>query len=295
MNAAQMAHAQGVVLSAASGSMEFLAEGSWNKRLHAGQAAVAGYQAAAFAKQGYIGPRMAYEGRYGLYRNHFKEKADAFDFSRVIAELGTIWHTVGLSVKPYPACHYTHATADAIFALVKEHGLKAEDVERIKVKIPFEQMSVVCEPVERKRRPMTGYEAKFSIPYSVAVCLLMGSHGLSSFDEESLLNRADIRDLCDRVDCEADPDSNFPIHFSSDVTVFLKSGKQLRNRQKMNRGCPDLPLTPEEIIGKFMENAMLALNRFQAKALCDTILEIENTADLDDLGRLVSGTAKARG
>ena len=42
LDAAQLAHAQGLALSMASGSMEFLEDGAWNKRFHPAWAAQPG-------------------------------------------------------------------------------------------------------------------------------------------------------------------------------------------------------------------------------------------------------------
>ena len=62
--------AQGIVLSMASGSLEFLEDGAWTKRMHPGWAGVAGITAATLAKHGFVGPRGAYDGRFGLYASH---------------------------------------------------------------------------------------------------------------------------------------------------------------------------------------------------------------------------------
>src|SRR5690606_123822 len=58
----QLAMAQGIALSVGSGSLEFLSDGAWTKRMHPGWAAVAGITAAALAKQGFVGPARPYEG-----------------------------------------------------------------------------------------------------------------------------------------------------------------------------------------------------------------------------------------
>jgi 2-methylcitrate dehydratase PrpD len=66
LNAAQMAMAQGIALSVGSGSMEFLQDGAWTKRMHPGWAGVAGVTAATLARHGFKGPRATYEGRFGV-------------------------------------------------------------------------------------------------------------------------------------------------------------------------------------------------------------------------------------
>lgn len=64
-DAARLTMAQGIALSMASGSLEFLQDGAWTKRLHPGWAAVAGITAAALARTGFVGPGAAYEGASG--------------------------------------------------------------------------------------------------------------------------------------------------------------------------------------------------------------------------------------
>jgi 2-methylcitrate dehydratase PrpD len=52
----------------ASGIIEYLAEGTWTKRMHAGWAAQSGLRAALLARGGFIGPRTVFEGAHGFYR-----------------------------------------------------------------------------------------------------------------------------------------------------------------------------------------------------------------------------------
>src|SRR6185503_11762916 len=67
LNAKQTVDALGVAGSFASGIIEYLAEGTWTKRLHAGWAAQSGYRAALLARGGFSGPRTVFEGVHGLY------------------------------------------------------------------------------------------------------------------------------------------------------------------------------------------------------------------------------------
>ena len=67
LNERQLAMAQGIALSMASGSLEFVEDGAWNKRLHPGWAAQAGMTAAALAREGFVGATKPYDGRFGLF------------------------------------------------------------------------------------------------------------------------------------------------------------------------------------------------------------------------------------
>src|SRR6202020_415004 len=59
--------AVGIAGSMAAGIIEYLAEGAWTKRMHAGWAAQSGLRAALLAKHGFLGPRTVFEGTHGLF------------------------------------------------------------------------------------------------------------------------------------------------------------------------------------------------------------------------------------
>src|SRR5690349_24799522 len=66
LDAEALAAALGIAGSQAAGSMEFLADGAWTKRLHPGWAACAGLHAAALAGAGFRAPATVLEGRFGF-------------------------------------------------------------------------------------------------------------------------------------------------------------------------------------------------------------------------------------
>ena len=70
LSPAQLADALGLAGSQAAGSLEFLTDGTWAKRIHAGWAAHSGLVAARLAAAGFSGPRGTLDGRFGLYRSH---------------------------------------------------------------------------------------------------------------------------------------------------------------------------------------------------------------------------------
>src|SRR2546426_2725171 len=67
LSEAQLAHAFGLVGSQASGIIEYLADGSWTKRMHPGWAAHPGGGARRPARGGFTGPATVLEGEHGLY------------------------------------------------------------------------------------------------------------------------------------------------------------------------------------------------------------------------------------
>lgn len=274
LNAKQLRDAQGIALSVGSGSLEFLQDGAWTKRMHPGWAAVAGYTAATMARHGFVGPRQAYEGRFGLFPSHLGALMEQADLSLATEGLGSKWEVPVVSIKPIPACHFTHASADAAAILRDKHGLKASDIESVRVLVPAEVVKTVCEPVATKQRPQNSYDAQFSIPYTVATGLLRGDFGLQHL-EDAALQDAEVIALAHKVKYEVDPYSPFPKYYSGEVIVTTTDGRELRHREEVNRGASDRPLSAADIEKKFMANATLAASPARAQQLLEAVLTLD--------------------
>jgi 2-methylcitrate dehydratase PrpD len=275
----QLVMAQGLTLSAGSGSLEFLEDGAWNKRFHPGWAAVAGITAAALAQQGFVGARRAYEGRFGLYASHLQNHFDPANLALAIAGLGETWELLQVAVKPYPACHFVHACVDAAVALVREQKLDPGDIERVQALVPAEVVKTVCEPAANKRRPANSYDAQFSIPYTVAAALRRARFTLDELEDEALADPA-ILALADRVNYEIDPASTFPRHYTGEVIVTTRGGRTFRHREAVNRGNGERPLSEAAIIEKFHANAARAVSRDRSLQVQTLLLSLDEAADV---------------
>ena len=269
---------QGIALSMAAGSMEFLEDGAWTKRMHPGWAAQSGITAAALARQGFVGPSRAYEGRFGLFNAYIQAGIEPERWGRATAGLGEIWETMGVAIKPLPACHFTHACSDAALALAKQHKFAMGDIERVKALVPAEVVKTVCEPEANKRRPANAYDAQFSIPYLVAASLVRGKFTLAELEPDALTDERILR-LCDLVDYEVDTKSTFPKHYTGEVQISLKDGRKIAHREALNRGCADRPLSNADIVDKFMGNARMSISARQADEVRDLVLGLEDAAD----------------
>ncbi len=281
-----IAHAQGFVGSQAAGSLEFLETGAWTKRSHPGWAGVCGITSAAFAARGFESPPRIYEGRFGLYASHLGAAHEA-DLAACTKGLGEEWETMHVAIKPYPACHFTHAFADAMLALRAKHDLAPEDIASIRCLIAAGEMKTVCEPEASKRRPRSTYDAQFSVPFIVGSALARGQVTLAEIREDTLTDPV-ILGVAAKVTCEPDPDSGFPQHFSGEVIVETTDGRTLRHREQVNRGADTRPLSEDDITDKFYGNARLARGADRAEQILEGVLELENVADVRRLTALLA-------
>jgi 2-methylcitrate dehydratase PrpD len=144
----------------------------------------------------------------------------------------------------------------------------------VRVLVPEEVVKTVCEPLVNKRNPANSYDAQFSIPYIVATALLKGRFTLAELEDSALKDRA-VLSLASRVDYEIDRGSTFPRHYTGEVIVETEDGRTLRHREAINRGCADRPLSNDEVIAKFFDNADRAIERKAAERIRDAVLDFD--------------------
>lgn len=199
LSSRQMAHAFGLCLNQASGSLQFLEGGTWAKRFQVGYAAFNGVIAAMLARAGYEGAEAAIEGRYGFLNNYSGRP----DFPRALAGLGESYLTLGTGVKPYPACRYAHAAMDAVIALRARHGIAPGEVRGVRIGLNSVGFRLLGEPVGEKRRPRTVVDGQFSMPFCAAVALSWGR--LIWDDLAAGLADDTVMALCELVEVGVDP------------------------------------------------------------------------------------------
>jgi 2-methylcitrate dehydratase PrpD len=247
----QIVDALGIVGSMASGIIEYLAEGTWTKRMHAGWAAQSGLRAAMLARAGFSGPRTVFEGVHGLF--HGFAHTSKGDYAALIGDFGTRWVTETLAFKPYPCGTMTHPYIDCARRLAAR-GIKAEDIVEMICEVGEGTVHRLWEPLAAKQKPLNGYAGKFSTPYCVAAGFLRGNVGLSDFSDDAVKDPA-VRALAAKVRYRIDPNNPYPNNFTGHIRATLRDGRVIEERQPHMRGGAHEPLTRADIEEKFVLNA----------------------------------------
>lgn len=256
-------------------------ERSWLKRMNPGWAAHSGIIAASMAKNGFIGPREVFEGTHGVFPSHLGANQD-FPWELVTERLGADWEVLNIAVKPYPACHYTHAFIDCAEYLRQKHSINPADIEHIECKASDGIVSMVLEPKDEKVRPQNPYMAQFSVQYLVAAMLIKGYVNLDTVYYEPL-DDPEVLELAQKIAWAPDPESDFPKNFPGELCITLKDGQQVSRREPFNRGGPRNPLSKDAVIAKFLDNASRRLSNTRSQALLDMVDSLEA---LEDVSRL---------
>jgi 2-methylcitrate dehydratase PrpD len=262
LNADQMLSAVGIAGSMAAGSLEFLADGAWTKRLHPGLAAQNGIQAAMLAAEGFRGPSRILEGRDGFLRGYSRHPLPDL----LTDDLGQSFEILRTSVKPHACCRYMQGPIDAILALVHEHNIRPEQVRQIEVAVLEAGWLLVVEPRAQKYEPKSIVEAQFSMPYGAAVAVIDRAAGLEQFSE-ARLQSSDVRGLLDKVIMTKNPDIEkmFPEEWPAIATIHLEDGRSFEHMIRHPKGDPKNPLTWPELIAKFraLAGAVLPPDRWE--------------------------------
>ena len=264
--ATQCASALGIAGSMASGIIEYLAEGTSTKRMHAGWAAQSGLRAALMARAGFDGPRTVLEGTHGFYKA-FAPGVTA-DFGRLLDGLGSNWVLPTIAFKPYACGTMTQPYIDCAIALAKR-GVAADDIGDVVCEVGEGTVHRLWENLADKQRPATPYGGKFSTPYCMAVGFLDGRAGFAQFTEARLADPEVLR-LAGKIRYEIDPDNEYPRNFTGHLRATLRDGQVVELRQPHMRGGAHAPLSDAEIEGKFFDNVLYGgWARAQAERLRD--------------------------
>jgi 2-methylcitrate dehydratase PrpD len=249
LNKKQIVDALGIVGSMASGIIEYLAEGAWTKRMHAGWSAQSGMRAALLARAGFFGPRTVFEGVHGLFHGFANTLEGNYD--EAIGDFGARWVTETIAFKPYPCGTMTHPYIDCARRLAAK--VKASDIKEIVCDVGEGTVHRLWEPLAAKQKPANGYAGKFSSPYCIAAGFVRGNVGLGDFTDDAVRDPAVVA-LAQKVSFRIDPQNPYPREFTGHIKATLTDGRVIEERQPHFRGGAKEPLTRSDIEEKFVLN-----------------------------------------
>ncbi|HEX6109257.1 MAG TPA: MmgE/PrpD family protein [Ktedonobacteraceae bacterium] len=271
--------ALGIAGSMAAGSMAYLHEGAWTKRLHPGWACHAGIMAARLAAAGFIGPTSILESSYGFLHAY----SSTSDISQLERQEEDEFAIMQVSIKPYACCRYMHGPIDCLLKIMHNYHPNPEQIELVRCGVLTGGRGLIADPVERKRLPNNVVEAQFSMPFGAAITLLTGKAGLSVFTEEWLRDSR-IRELMQRVECysSAALDEYYPEEWRASASVRMTDGREFSANVRYALGDPHNPLSWEQLETRFHELVSPVIIDKQEREEI-----IEKVIRLDELDRIV--------
>lgn len=270
---AAIANAFGLAGSMAAGSMQYLANGAWNKRLHPGLAAHDALLTLAFAEAGTRGATAAIEGRYGVLCAY----SNAPHPERMTERLGEWWAAGDIAIKPYPSCRLTHSAIDAALAL--RDRAKGFDNVALELTLSPKAIQVVGEAVANKIHPSNIVEGQFSVYFQLATAWLDGHCNWQSYGR---LGQTDVASLESRITVL--PDATLP---PGGVILRVKGSPELCVRLEEPLGEPGRPLHWKDMLGKYSGLAEPVYGKEKTAALAERVGQLESAPSLKGITDLL--------
>ncbi len=288
LNAATIQQALGIAASMAGGLRRNF--GTMTKPLHSGLAARSALMAVRLAMAGLTAADDILEAKAGFYSTYGSADSDPDVTARGLGKPFVISNP-GIALKKFPCCYATHRPIDGVLTLRERMGFDASSVANIICRMPPGGMHVLIYP-----RPVTGLEAKFSLPYAIAAGVLDGKFSLDSFSDDAV-RRPAIAALYERIDAHETPasrgdDPQFEKRSSGsrgfvEVEVHLKDGRKDQVRVDVPPGSPSRALTWDELHEKFRDCARQAprISDATAEAAFAAIKNLPAVADIHSITR----------
>jgi 2-methylcitrate dehydratase PrpD len=272
LDEAQFATAMGIAGTQAAGLKSMF--GTMCKPLHAGKAAYHGALAARLAQRGFTARGDIIECAQGFARTHSPD----FHPERALATPERGFHILNNLFKYHAACYMTHAPIEAARKLREQHGVKPEQIARIRL-----VLDETCDRICNIAAPRTGLEAKFSLRLTTAMALAgVDTGGLSSYSEETAAD-ATLIALRDKVEFDF---RNRVSNTVADMELVLTDGRSVSTSYDAGVPASDIDEQGRRLAEKFSSLAEPILGRAKAHDLSGEVSRLEALPDLRALMRL---------
>lgn len=285
----EIVSALGIACMQSAGTMQVAyGTGGELRGTYAGFAAQTGVFAAHLAQAGLTATSAPLEGKAGFLEVYF---GGEYDRAAMTADLGVRYEGATILFKLWPSCGISHGYIDAVLKLLGGPG-RGDEIERIEV-IGGDFAKQLSEPIEQRRRPPSGVDAKFSIPYTVALAVVRGTVGVGDFDETRRAD-PDVGAVADKIVFVEDEAFSWSSELPpAAVRVTLKTGEVLEGSttHAETPGSTEHPLGWDALIEKFRDCALHAQNEVSAERLQYVIDAVGALDEVDDVTRVAEALA----
>jgi len=286
LDAEQTRHALGIAGSQAAGLMA-AQEGAMAKRMHGGRAAQSGVYAGMLAARGFTGIPNVLEAPYGGFLSAFTDTALP---EHLTAELGKRWEILKVGYKPYASAASTHTALHSLHAIMKENGLKAQDIGEVHLYCS----SMAVKHCAWEYVPQGVTSAQMSLYYTLAAMAHDGEVLTEQFAESRLADPQLIA-FMRRIRIESDPaydQGGDATRHQSRMSVTTADGRRFEKDAPLRKGSPEFPMTAQERHAKFRRLASSALPAAAVEGIIREVEALDAARDIGALVALLKGSAE---
>ena len=233
-----------------------------------------GVTAATMVAHGFTGVDDAFSGE----RNFFAAYGRAPKPAELTRDLGSTYEIMNTNIKRWSVGSPIQAPLDALLELMREHGFKADDVEKLVVRVSHQGANTV----NNRNMP------DICMQHMCAVMLLDGTVTFKSSHDARRMQNRKVLELRRRIELHGDDALTRAMPSRQGIVeIKLRDGRELRRHVKAVRGTSDNPMTRAEVDAKSYDLMAPVLGKARARKLCDAVWGIEKINDIRKLRPLL--------
>ena len=275
---------QALGLAGSQSAGTFAAWGTATVKFHQARGALNGLLAVLLAEQGFRASDEILAHPDGGILNAY---SDGGQPNLISADLGDHWELTNISLRLWPTGSPIQIALTALFDLIAQHDLRADDVERLRIVLN----PGVCEAHGCFPRPKGTFQALLSAHFVAAVVLHERAAWLDQFGPDRYENPKLLAYAAERIEVLGDP--ALP-RGSCRLEALTYDGRELSLRADVAKGDPGNRVSRQELTRKFHQCAGGRRSEGEVDGLLDRLLHLEQVDDLAELMGLL-GCVPVRG
>ena len=282
--AERIADALSIASMQSSGVMETVFEtGSDLHGTYAAFSAKGAVLATLLAQKGTTGVSTLFEGEHGVLNTYFGGR---YDRETLLKDLGDVYLGGTTLYKFWPSVGTSHGHIHATIQILAQQSLTVDDISEIRVYVGDHQ-ALMCRPLDRRRAPASAVDAKFSLPFLVAVAAVRGTILVSDFADETRRD-PEVLAAAQKVVPISDPSLDWKFDMlPGRVEIVTHDGRSFTKVGDGLPGSPEAPMTWDQVAQKFADCASAAAAPPSAEQIREA-QEISHTLEWqDDATKLV--------
>jgi 2-methylcitrate dehydratase PrpD len=233
-----------------------------------------GVAAASMVAHGFSGVEDVFSGERSFFVAYGRSPTPEV----LVQRLGEDYEILRTNIKRWSVGSPIQAPLDALSLLIKEHGLRADQVEKVVVRVAHQGANTT----DNRNMP------DICMQHMCAVMLLDGTVSFRSAHDEKRMRQPKVLELRKKILLQGDDalTRSMPSR-QGIVEITLRDGRTLRNHVSAVRGTAENPMSRAEVDAKSYDLIAPVLGKARARKLCETVWNLEELSDVRRLRPLL--------
>ena len=233
-----------------------------------------GVTAATMVAHGFTGVDDVFAGERSFFVAYGRKPDPA-----VLARgLGANYEIMNTNIKRWSVGSPIQAPLDSLLDLIREHQIKAKDIEKLVVRVAHQGANTV----DNRDMP------DICMQHMCAVMLIDGNVTFASSHDQKRMRDREVLALRNRIELRGDDALSAAMPSRQGIVeVRLRDGRELKRHTTAVRGTAENPMTRGEVDEKSYDLMAPVIGRARARNLCDAVWKLEKVRDARGLRPLL--------